>query len=68
MKEEIVKKLNTIRRTAEIILEHQSSRAFGNDTINHGTKTIIDLCKNAIDEIEKGRKEEYFTHNILSTN
>jgi len=58
MKEEMISKLNAIRRTAEIILEHQSSRAFKNHLITIAAENIIGICKDAIDEIEKVKKEE----------
>jgi hypothetical protein len=58
MKEEIVSKLNAIRRTAEIILEHQSSKAFKNSVITVGAENIIGISKDAIDEIEKEKAPE----------
>lgn len=58
MKEEIVSKLNAIRRTAEIILEHQSSKPFKNSVITVGAENIIGISKDAIDEIEKEKASE----------
>ena len=50
--------LEKIKRTAEIVLEHQSSRAFKNSIIPLGAESIIAMCKEAIGEIEKEKKEE----------
>ena len=56
MKEEIVNKLNAIRSTAEIVLEHQSARVFKNHLISIAAQNIIGISEEAIDKIQKGKK------------
>jgi len=58
MEERIKKILENIKRTAEIILEHHTSRAFKNNIITLGAESIIFMCKEAIDEIEKEKAPE----------
>jgi hypothetical protein len=58
MEERIKEILEKIKRTGEIILEHQNSRAFKNSIISLGAESIIAMSKEAIDEIEKQKKEE----------
>jgi hypothetical protein len=58
MEEKTKNLLEKIKRTAEIILEHQSSRAFKNSIITLGAESIITMCKEAIGEIEKEKKQE----------
>jgi hypothetical protein len=57
MEEGIKDILEKIKRTAEIILEHQRSRAFKNSIITLGAESIITMCKEGIDEIERKEKE-----------
>jgi sugar-specific transcriptional regulator TrmB len=57
MEEKIKDLLEKIKRTAEIILEHHPSRAFKDDIITLGAESIIAMCKDAISEIEKEKKE-----------
>jgi len=49
--------LEKIKRTAEIILEHHTSRAFKDNIITLGAESIIAMCKEAISEIEREKKE-----------
>ena len=58
MEERIKEILEKIKRTADIILEHQRSRAFKNSIITVGAESIIGMSKEALDEIEKEKKEE----------
>lgn len=54
MDEQKVKEiLEKIKRTAEIVLEHQNSRAFKNSIINLGAESIIAMSNDALAEIEK---------------
>jgi hypothetical protein len=54
MEEQKVKDiLEKIKRTAEIVLEHQNSRTFKNSIINLGAESIIAMSKDALAEIEK---------------
>lgn len=56
MKQETINKLNAIRRTAEIILEHQNSKPFKNSIITVGAENIIGICKDVIEEFEKEKE------------
>ena len=54
MDEQKVKEiLEKIKRTAEIVLEHQNSRAFKNNIINLGAESIVAMSRDALAEIEK---------------
>jgi len=58
MKEELLKKLKAINRTAEILVEHYETRAFKNSIIEVGLKNIIGISQEAIAEIEKEKAPE----------
>ena len=58
MEERVKDILEKIKRTAEIILEHQTTRAFKNNIITLGAESIVTMSKEAIDEIERQKKEE----------
>lgn len=58
MEEKVKDILEKIRRTAEIILEHQTTRAFKNKIITLGAESIVTISKEALDEIEKEKKQE----------
>ena len=58
MEERVREILEKIKRTAEIILEHQSSRALKNSIITVGAESIIVMSKEAIYEIEKEKAPE----------
>ena len=58
MEERVKEILDKIKRTAEIILEHQTSRAFKNSIITLGAESIIAMAKEAIDELEKKELKE----------
>jgi sugar-specific transcriptional regulator TrmB len=57
MEEKTKDLLEKIKRTAEIILEHHTSRSFKDNIITLGAESIIAMCKEAISEIEKEKKE-----------
>jgi uncharacterized protein (DUF1697 family) len=57
MEDRIKDLLEKIKRTAEIILEHQSSRAFKNSIITLGAESIIAMCDEAIGDLEQEKKE-----------
>ena len=57
MEEKTKDLLEKIKRTAEIILEHHTSRAFKDNVITLGAESIIAMCKEAISEIERKKKE-----------
>ena len=58
MEKRVKEILEKIKRTAEIILEHHTSRAFKNNIITLGAESIVFMCKEAIDEIEKEKAPE----------
>lgn len=58
MKENLVNKLKAIHRTAEIILEHQSSRSFKNSLITVAAQNIKGICEEALLEIEEEKAPE----------
>ncbi len=53
MREGLLKKLNAIKRSSEIILENYQTRAFKNNIEKVGLENILGICKEAILEIEK---------------
>jgi len=55
MREELLKKLNAIKRSAEILLENYQTRAFKNNIEKVGLENILGICKEAIREIEEER-------------
>jgi hypothetical protein len=58
MEEKVKEIIENIKRTAQIILEHHSSRAFKNNIITLGAESIISMSKEAITEIEKEEAPE----------
>jgi hypothetical protein len=53
MEERVKEILEKIKRTAEIVLEHHTSRAYKNSIITLGVESIISMSKEAIAEIQK---------------
>jgi len=58
MKEELIKKLNAIKRTSEILLEHYETRAFKNSIMEVGLKNILGITQEAIETLEKEKAPE----------
>jgi hypothetical protein len=58
MEEDIITKVNAIKRTAEILMEHQEGRLIKNTVMDVGLKNIIGISQNVIDEIEKEKAPE----------
>ncbi len=58
MKEDLMKKLEVIKKSAEILLEHSESKAFKSSLMEVGLKNIIAMSQEAIDEIEKEKAPE----------
>jgi hypothetical protein len=50
--------LKAIQKTAEIVLQHHMSRPLRNTIITVGIESIISMAKEAIQDIEKVKKEE----------
>lgn len=58
MKEDLIKKLTVIKKSAEILLEHYETRAFKNSLMEVGLKSIIAISQEAIAEIEEEKAPE----------
>jgi hypothetical protein len=57
MKERVDLILEKIKRVAELILEHQAARGFKDNLITVGAENIISMAKEAVEELEKQKKE-----------
>lgn len=58
MKEDLIKKLEVIKKSAEILLERYGSRGIITTTIEVGLKNIIAMSQEAINEIEEEKASE----------
>lgn len=58
MEDKIKDLLEKIKRTAEIILEHQSSRAFKNSIVTLGAESIVAMCDEAIGDLEQEKNQD----------
>jgi hypothetical protein len=58
MKEDIITKVKAIRRTAEILMEHEEARLFRNTVMDVGLKNIVGISQNVIDDLEKEKAPE----------
>jgi hypothetical protein len=58
MKEDLIKKLEVIKKSAEILLEHYETKAFKNSLMEVGLKNITAISQEAIAEIEKEKAPE----------
>lgn len=56
--EEIIKAFEVIKKSGELVLEHHQSRGFRNSLIEVGLQNIIDMCKIALEQIYKEKREE----------
>lgn len=56
--EEIIKTLEVIKKSGELVLEHYKSRGFRNNLIEIGIQNIIDMCKTALKQITQEKREE----------
>jgi len=54
----LLKKLDVIRKSSEILLEHYQTRGFKNSLMEVGLKNILNMSQEAIDEIEKEKAPE----------
>lgn len=57
MKERVDLILEKVRRVAELILEHQTARGIKDNLTTVGAENIISMAKEAIEELEKQKKE-----------
>jgi hypothetical protein len=58
MKEHLMKKLEIIKKSAELLLDHHKSRAVKDNLLEVGLRNIIGISQEAIDEIEKEKASE----------
>ena len=58
MKENLLKKLDIIKKTAELLLEHHQTRGVKNTLMEVGLKNILGMSQEAIDEIEEEKASE----------
>lgn len=58
MKENLTKKLDIIKKSAELLLGHHEARAVKDNLMEVGLKNIIGISQEAIDEIEKEKASE----------
>ena len=56
--EEIIKTLEAIKKSGELVFEHYKSRGFKNLLIEVGIQNIIGMCKTALELISKEKREE----------
>lgn len=56
--EEIIKTMEVIKKSGELVLEHYKSRGFRNNLIEVGIQNIIDMCKIALEQITQEKREE----------
>ena len=57
--EEIVKTLEVIKKSGELVFEHCKTRGFKNTLIEVGIKNIIGICDTALEQITKEKKEDH---------
>jgi hypothetical protein len=56
--EEIIKTLEFIKKSGELVFEHYKSKGFKNSLIEVGIQNIIGICKTALGQITKEKREE----------
>lgn len=56
-KEEIIKTLEGIKKSGELVFEHYKARGFKNSLIEVGIQNIIGTCDTALEEITKEKDE-----------
>lgn len=55
--EEIIKTLDVIKKSGELVFEHYKSRGFKNSLIEVGIQNIIGTCDTALEQIAKEKDE-----------
>lgn len=58
MNEYTSKKVNIIKRSAEILWEHYEKKGFKNTLIETGIKNILGMCDSILEDIEKEKAPE----------
>jgi hypothetical protein len=56
--EEIIKTFEIIKKSSELIFEHYKSKGFKNSLIEVGIQNIIGMCRTALEQIAKEKREE----------
>jgi hypothetical protein len=59
--EEIVKTLEVIKKSGELVFEHYKARGFKNTLIEVGIKNIIGICDTALEQIEREKGQDRTT-------
>ena len=58
MKEDLLKKLDIIKKSAELLLAHYETKGFKNTFMEIGLKNILAMSQEAINEIEEEKAPE----------
>lgn len=58
MKGNLIKKLDIIKKSAELLMDHHETRGFKDNLMEVGLKNIISISQEAIEEIEKEKAPE----------
>jgi len=56
--EEMIKTLEAIKKSGELVFEHYKSQCFKNTLIEVGIQNIIGICETALEQITKEKREE----------
>jgi len=56
--EEMIKTLEAIKKSGELVFEHYKSKGFQNTLIEVGIQNIIGICKMALEQIAKEKRGE----------
>jgi len=57
MNEDIAKKVNIIKRSAEILLEHYEGRGIKNSLMQIGLKNILEMSVSILEDIAKEKEK-----------
>ena len=57
MNENTLHKITVIKKSAEIVLEHCSSRGFNDGLIERGIKNILSMSKSVLEDVEREATE-----------
>jgi len=57
MNDDIAKKVNIIKRSAEILLEHYEGREIKNSLMEIGLKNILEMSVSILEDIAKGKEK-----------
>jgi hypothetical protein len=58
MKEHLIKKLDILKKRAELLLEHHETKEFKSSLMEVGLKNILGISQEAIDEIKEEKASE----------